>query len=173
MAVRRRSAAAAIESNLVNNAYGYQSQSGRWVDQSNRTGYGLTMSWNTLKSDPQDGAVVNLSTALLDAADETDFSAGINALWHRVELGYIYAHNKIDQFNMAGVTSECDGDCAITAPGRYDIHTLHTSSAVAEYHGDAELQYLPWRLCLVARFHGSEERNPDERYGARVRFKYF
>ncbi|STW46582.1 glycoporin [Klebsiella pneumoniae] len=64
------SAAAAIESNLVNNAYGYQSQSGRWVDQSNRTGYGLTMSWNTLKSDPQDGAVVNLSTALLDAADE-------------------------------------------------------------------------------------------------------
>ncbi|MCS5950723.1 carbohydrate porin [Klebsiella pneumoniae subsp. pneumoniae] len=41
------SAAAAIESNLVNNAYGYQSQSGRWVDQSNRTGYGLTMSWNT------------------------------------------------------------------------------------------------------------------------------
>ena len=75
----------------------------------------LTMSWNTLKSDPQDGAVVNLSTALLDAADETDFSAGINALWHRVELGYIYAHNKIDQFNMAGVTSECDGDCAIGA----------------------------------------------------------
>ncbi len=44
------SAAAAIESNLVNNAYGYQSQSGRWVDQSNRTGYGLTMSWNTLKA---------------------------------------------------------------------------------------------------------------------------
>lgn len=111
------SAAAAIESNLVNNAYGYQSQSGRWVDQSNRTGYGLTMSWNTLKSDPQDGAVVNLSTALLDAADETDFSAGINALWHRVELGYIYAHNKIDQFNMAGVTSECDGDCAIHGAG--------------------------------------------------------
>ncbi len=32
------------------------------------------------ESDPQDGAVVNLSTALLDAADETDFSAGINAL---------------------------------------------------------------------------------------------
>jgi hypothetical protein len=43
----------------------------------------MTMSWNTLKSDPQDGAVVNLSTALLDAADETDFSAGINALASR------------------------------------------------------------------------------------------
>ncbi|PMC25941.1 porin, partial [Klebsiella aerogenes] len=85
------SVAAAVESNLVNNAYGYQNQNGRWVDQSSRTGYGLTMSWNTLKTDAEDGM------------DEEDFSAGINALWHRVELGYIYAHNKIEQFNMAGV----------------------------------------------------------------------
>ncbi|STV86786.1 glycoporin [Klebsiella michiganensis] len=90
------SVAAAMESNLVNNAYGYENQNGRWVDQSSRTGYGMTMSWNTLKTDAEDGAVVNLSTAYLDAADEKDFSAGINALWHRVELGYIYAHNKID-----------------------------------------------------------------------------
>ncbi len=167
------SAAAAIESNLVNNAYGYQSQSGRWVDQSNRTGYGLTMSWNTLKSDPQDGAVVNLSTALLDAADETDFSAGINALWHRVELGYIYAHNKIDQFNMAGVTSECDGDCAILAPGRYDIHTLHTSWQLPNIMAMPNFNiylgaYASWLDSTAAK-----SGNPDERYGARVRFKYF
>ncbi len=86
----------------MNNAYGYDKQNGGWVDQSNRTGYGMTMSWNTLKTDAENGAVVNLSTAYLDAADEKDFSAGINALWHRVELGYIYAHNKIDQFNMSG-----------------------------------------------------------------------
>ena len=167
------SAAAAIESNLVNNAYGYQSQSGRWVDQSNRTGYGLTMSWNTLKSDPQDGAVINLSTALLDAADETDFSAGINALWHRVELGYIYAHNKIDQFNMAGVTSECDGDCAILAPGRYDIHTLHTSWQLPNIMAMPNFNiylgaYASWLDSTAAK-----SGNPDERYGARVRFKYF
>ncbi|MGX2012739.1 carbohydrate porin, partial [Enterobacter asburiae] len=97
------------------------------VDQSNRTGYGMTMSWNTLKTDAENGAAVNLSTAYLDAADEKDFSAGINALWHRVELGYIYAHNKIDKFNMSGVSAECDGDCAILTPGRYDIHTIHTS----------------------------------------------
>ena len=167
------SAAAAIESNLVNNAYGYQSQSGRWVDQSNRTGYGLTMSWSTLKSDPQDGAVVNLSTALLDAADETDFSAGINALWHRVELGYIYAHNKIDQFNMAGVTSECDGDCAILALGRYDIHTLHTSWQLPNIMAMPNFNiylgaYASWLDSTAAK-----SGNPDERYGARVRFKYF
>ena len=44
------SVAAAMESNLVNNAYGYENQNGRWVDQSSRTGYGMTMSWNTLKT---------------------------------------------------------------------------------------------------------------------------
>ncbi|MEA7571622.1 carbohydrate porin, partial [Salmonella enterica subsp. enterica serovar Virginia] len=42
------------------------------------------------------GAVINLNTAYMDATDETDFTAGVNALWHRFELGYIYAHNKID-----------------------------------------------------------------------------
>ena len=34
---------------------------------------------------------------------------------------------------------------------------IRAAIAVAEYYGDAELQYLPWRLRLVARFHGSEE----------------
>jgi hypothetical protein len=59
------SVAAAMESNLVNNAYGYQNQNGRWVDQSSRTGYGMTMSWNTLKTDAENGAVVNLSPPIL------------------------------------------------------------------------------------------------------------
>lgn len=121
------SVATALESNLINNAYGYQNQNGRWIDQSKRTGYGMTLSWNTLKADNQDGAVVNISAAYLDAADEKDFSAGINALWHRVELGYIYAHNNIDQFNMANVSAECSGDCTVLAPGNYDIHTIHSS----------------------------------------------
>ncbi|WP_181941636.1 carbohydrate porin, partial [Klebsiella pneumoniae] len=116
---------------------------------------------------------INLSTALLDAADETDFSAGINALWHRVELGYIYAHNKIDQFNMAGVTSECDGDCAILAPGRYDIHTLHTSWQLPNIMAMPNFNiylgaYASWLDSTAAK-----SGNPDERYGARVRFKYF
>ena len=167
------SVAAAMESNLVNNAYGYQTQNGRWVDQSSRTGYGMTMSWNTLKTDAEDGAVVNVSTAYLDAADEKDFSAGINALWHRVELGYIYAHNKIDQFNMSGVNAECDGDCAILAPGRYDIHTLHTSWHLPNIMDMPNFNiylgaYASWLDSSAAK-----SGNTDERYGARVRFKYF
>ena len=47
----------------------------------------------SLKSDPENGIVVNLNTAYLDANNEKDFTAGINALWKRFELGYIYAHN--------------------------------------------------------------------------------
>ena len=167
------SVAAAMESNLVNNAYGYENQNGRWVDQSSRTGYGMTMSWNTLKTDAEDGAVVNLSTAYLDAADEKDFSAGINALWHRVELGYIYAHNKIDQFNMSGVNAECDSDCAILAPGRYDIHTIHTSWHLPNIMDMPNFNiylgaYASWLDSSAAK-----SGNTDERYGARVRFKYF
>ncbi len=49
----------------VNNAYGYDKQNGGWVDQSNRTGYGMTMSWNTLKTDAENGAVVNLVPPIL------------------------------------------------------------------------------------------------------------
>ncbi|VEA33496.1 glycoporin [Salmonella enterica subsp. enterica] len=86
-----------MESNVVNNAYGYY-ENGKWIDQSDRTGYGFTMTWNGQKTDPEDGAVINLNTAYMDATDETDFTAGVNALWHRFELGYIYAHNKIEAF---------------------------------------------------------------------------
>lgn len=167
------SVAAAMESNLVNNAYGYENQNGRWVDQSSRTGYGMTMSWNTLKTDAEDGAVVNLSTAYLDAADEKDFSAGINALWHRVELGYIYAHNKIDQFNMSGVNAECDSDCAILAPGRYDIHTIHTSWHLPNIMDMPNFNIYLGAYASWLDSSAMKSGNTDERYGARVRFKYF
>lgn len=166
------SVAAALESNLVNNAYGYKQENGRFEDQSSRTGYGMTMSWNTLKTDAENGAVVNVSTAYLDAADEKDFSVGINALWHRVELGYIYAHNKIDQFNMAGVSADCDSDCAILAPGRYDIHTVHTSWQLPN------IMDMPNFIIYLGAYaswldtSASESGSNDERYGARVRFKY-
>ncbi len=78
---------------------------------------------NGLKTDPDNGIVVNLNTAYLDANNEKDFTAGINALWKRFELGYIYAHNKIDEFS--GVV--CDNDCWIDDEGTYTIHTIHAS----------------------------------------------
>ena len=51
----RFSTAVAMEKNVVKNAYGYYDNRGSWVDQSDRTGYGLTMSWNGQKKDQEDG----------------------------------------------------------------------------------------------------------------------
>lgn len=49
---------AAMEANVVNNAYGYTDSKGNFVDQSDRTGYGMSMTWNGLKTDPENGIVV-------------------------------------------------------------------------------------------------------------------
>lgn len=167
------SVAAAMEKNLVNNAYGYDDTNGSWVDQSRRTGYGMTMSWNTLQTDADNGAVINLSTAYLDAKDEKDFSAGINGLWQRVELGYIYAHNKIDQFNLSGINATCDQNCAILFPGRYNIHTIHSSWQLPNIMDMPNFNiylgaYASWLDSYAEKTGGA-----DKRYGARVRFKYF
>lgn len=79
------------------------------------------------KTDPLDGVVTNLNVAYMDAEDETDFTAGVNSLWHGVELGYIYAHNKIESFNTANFIANYDDNCWIADPGKYDIHTIHAS----------------------------------------------
>lgn len=64
---------AGMESNVINNAYGYTNNQGQFIDQSGRTGYGLTMTWNGLKNDPDNGVVINANTAyLVDADNEQD-----------------------------------------------------------------------------------------------------
>lgn len=166
------SVAAAMETNLVNNAYGYKDPDGKWHDQSERTGYGLTMNWNTLQKNPQDGVVVNMSTAYMNAEDEKDFSVGVNALWHRVELGYIYAHNKISEFNISGLNSECDKECAILAPGNYDIHTIHTSWQLPNIMNMPNFNIYLGAYTSWLNSTAQEEANDQPRYGARLRFKY-
>lgn len=168
------SAAVGMETNLVNNAYGYYDNSGQWVDQSDRTGYGLTMTWNGQKNDPDNGVVVNASSAYLDATDETNFTTGINALWRNFELGYIYTHNEIDEFNTTNFDADCDNDCWVTDPGDYDIHTIHTS-----YLFPNVMKMKNFNIYLGA-YASWVESNPkegesynDDRYGGRVRFKYY
>ncbi|CAK9886088.1 MAG: hypothetical protein XXXJIFNMEKO3_02512 [Candidatus Erwinia impunctatus] len=164
------SIAAAVESNLVNNAYGYTDSKGTWQDQSRRTGYGMTMSWNTLKDDPVDGVVLNLSSAYMDAVDETNFSAGVNGLWRRVELGYIYAHNDISRFNSVD-SLNCSDGCAFRIPGKYDIHTIHTSWQLPNI---LDMPNFNIYLGAYASWLDTQEKNShnDSRYGARLRFKY-
>ena len=168
------SVAAAVEKNVINNAYGYY-QNDKFVDQSKRTGYGLTGSWNTLKNDPLNGAQINLNTAYLDAPAEKDFSAGINGLWKRFELGYIYAHNNIKSYNApeALQCGDVDGSCLVASPGNYSIHTLHAS-----YQFPNVLDMPNFNIYLGAyasyidtnALHNGENK---DRYGSRLRFKYF
>lgn len=162
------SVAAAMESNVVNNAYGYYDEHGRFIDQSDRTGYGMTMTWNGLKNDPENGVVLNLNTAYLDASGEEDYTAGVNALWHRFELGYIYAHNKIDDYN--GMV--CEEDCWFDEAGTYDIHTIHASYQIPNVMNMQNFNiYLGayWSKLQGESHLGSD----DDRYGGRVRFKYY
>ncbi|AYN28797.1 porin [Buttiauxella sp. 3AFRM03] len=168
------SVAAAMEAQVVDNAYGYKDANGQMVDQSSRTGYGLTMTWNGLKSDPDNGIVANFNTAYLDAADETDFTAGVNALWQRFELGYIYAHNDIDKFDVNSAMDTCEDDCWITNAGTYDIHTIHTSYQFPNVMGMKNFNiYLGTYVSWVSADNDGSDSDDNTRYGGRVRFKYY
>lgn len=170
----RFSTAIAMESNVVNNAYGYHDAKGRWVDQSSRTGYGYTMTWNGQKTDPLDGVVTNLNVAYMDAEDETDFTAGVNSLWHGVELGYIYAHNKIESFNTANFIANYDDNCWIADPGKYDIHTIHASYLFPNVMNMKNFNiYLGAYASWIESHPNNGDGQEDSRYGGRLRFKYF
>lgn len=174
------SVAAAMEAQVVNNAYGYHNKDadgnsvGPMIDQSNRTGYGLTMTWNGQKTDPDDGIVANLSTAYMDASDETDFTAGANALWHNFELGYIYAHNDIDKFDVTSAMETCDNDCWITNARnvRYSYHSLFVSIPERDGHEDLNI-YLGTYVSWVSADNDANDGSDNTRYGGRVRFKYY
>lgn len=113
-----------------------------------------------------------MSTAYMNAEDEKDFSVGVNALWHRVELGYIYAHNKISEFNISGLNRECDNECAILAPGNYDIHTIHTSWQLPNIMNMPNFNIYLGAYTSWLNSTAQEEANDQPRYGARLRFKY-
>ena len=170
----RFSTAVAMEKNVVKNAYGYYDNRGSWIDQSDRTGYGLTMSWNGQKTDPEDGVTTNLNVAYMDASDEKDFTAAINSLWHRFELGYIYAHNKIDKFNSANYVSTCDDGCWISNVGDYDIHTIHASYLFPNVMDMKNFNiYLGAYASWIEAKPTDGDKHEDSRYGGRLRFKYF
>ncbi|WP_034945737.1 carbohydrate porin [Erwinia oleae] len=163
------SAAVAMESNVVKNAWRYENAQGETSDPSRRRGYGLTLSWNGQATDPQDGVIASFSTAYLDAQDEQDFSIGANTLWRRFEVGYIYAHNNIEKFNSSNVIQ--DGDGVFDAAGKYSIHTVHTSYLFPDIMNmkNFNLYLGAYASMLNSADTGSDG---DTRYGMRVRFKY-
>lgn len=164
--------AAAIESNVIQNAYGYEDKNtGEFKNQSKRNGYGLTLGWNSLKNDPTNGIDVNWSTAYLDASNETDFTTGANILWHRLQLGYIYAHNDIKSYAL-NYDSDIDNE-VIFGPGKYDIHTLYTSYELPNILDMDNFKIYIGAYYSVIDGKDIEVKNSDkDRYGSRVRFKY-
>ncbi|WP_164092420.1 carbohydrate porin [Kluyvera georgiana] len=167
MTVDEFTAAIATESNVVSNAYGYTDSYGKFKDQSKRNGYGATFSWNGQKSDPDNGMVVNLSTAYMDATGEKDFSVGINALWHDFELGYIYAKNDVQEFNANNIDIRNSSDFIL---GKYDINTVHASYRIRNV---MEMDNFDIYLgAYWSRIDVKETNYDEDRYGARVRFKY-
>jgi hypothetical protein len=83
--------AASMESNLVKDAI--VDVNGK--DISDRTGYGATVNWS--KGDWS----VNANVAYMDAVDETNMSAGLNALYQNFGVGYIHATNEYDNASFA------------------------------------------------------------------------
>lgn len=164
--------AAAIESNVIQNAYGYEDKNtGEFKNQSKRNGYGLTLGWNSLKNDPTNGIDVNWSTAYLDASNETDFTTGANILWRRLQLGYIYAHNDIKSYAL-NYDSDIDNE-VIFGPGKYDIHTLYTSYELPNILDMDNFKIYIGAYYSVIDGKDIEVKNSDkDRYGSRVRFKY-
>ncbi|ELY5180547.1 carbohydrate porin [Vibrio cholerae] len=92
--------AASVETNLVSNAIVADG-----VDISDRTGYGLTGNWTS------GDWSVNANVAYLDAVDENNLTAGLNALWNDFGLGYIHAINKYEDKELS---SWAEGDVNVS-----------------------------------------------------------
>ena len=165
--------AVAMESQVIRNAYG-DTVGGKWEDMSKRNGYGMTLGWNSLEKDPENGLQLAFSTAYLDATSEKDLSVGGYGLWQRLQIGYIFAHNDIKDFNE-NIISANPNSILNTTPGKYNIHTLYTS-----YELPKILELDNYKIYLGAYYSQINTDHPDmvnshddNRYGVRARFKYF
>lgn len=86
------------------------------------------MSFNTAGNwNPSpDNLVVNVSTAYLDANQEKDFSAGVNTVWQRIDLGHIFAANDIKQYKPTTSSDNLDSADSL-GKGKYKIYTVNAS----------------------------------------------
>ncbi|MCO6551820.1 MAG: carbohydrate porin [Gilliamella sp.] len=167
------SSAIAAETNVVKNAYGYYDSDGKFRDQSQRTGYGATFSWNS-EGDwdaTNKGLKINTSFAYMNAKDENNMTIGTDIIWEKVGLGYYYANNNIKKYNSDPDKKEKHGH--INGKGKYKIHTVNTSYLIDNVMDMENFNiYLGayWSLLDRNKAYGD---NTADRYGARVRFKYF
>lgn len=133
----------------------------------------MTLGWNSLLSDPDNGLQLTFSTAYLDASAEKDLSVGGYALWHRTQLGYIFAHNDIKDFNPAKISND-PNFVLNTIPGKYDIHTLYASYELPRIFSlDNYKIYLgAYYSKIDSNSNDLINKRDDDRYGFRARIKY-
>ncbi|MFB2832328.1 carbohydrate porin [Aeromonas jandaei] len=146
-----------VEGNVVNDAIVTSNN----ASVSNRLGYGITSSW------AQDNFTVNLNAARMDAESETDTTIGANIVWRNIGLGYIHALNNIESANVANQSADFS-----KMLGRHTVNTAYTSYKIPNVLNLSNFDmYLGayWSQLKV------DQNNVDNinRYGGRVRFKYF
>lgn len=147
--------AASVETNLISDTVVIDNG----VDISERTGYGLTGNWS------QGNWSVNANFAYLDAVDETNTSAGINMLYKRIGLGYVYATNT---YENQDISNWADGDV--------DVSTWYAS-----YAFDDVIDVENFSVLLGSYFTSvnnkldagtSQDFAEDDDFGARIRLFY-
>ncbi|MDG3086028.1 carbohydrate porin [Vibrio hannami] len=150
------SVAASVETNLVSDAV--VTESG--VDISDRTGYGLTGNWTS------GDWSVNANFAYMDAVDENNMSAGLNALYKNFGVGYIHATNEYENKKFSN-----------WAEGDVDVQTWYASYAFNDV-----LQVEDFSVLLGTYYttvdnklkasHSNASFNEEDDFGARIRLFY-
>ncbi|MGX9520892.1 carbohydrate porin [Vibrio mediterranei] len=149
--------AASMEANLVKDAVIVKNGSEE-IDISDRIGYGVTANYTTADWN----LIANF--AYMDAVDETNMTAGVNALYKGFGLGYIHANNDYENKKITG-----------WAEGKAKVDTVYASYEFADV-----LQVDDFSIYLGAYYTTVDNQTDradlfaeDTDKGVRVRFKYF
>ncbi len=145
------------EGNVINDAIVTSNN----VSVSDRLGYGITSSWT------QDDFNANFNIAHMDAESETDTTFNANMTWNNIGIGYIYAINNIDDANL--INTNADFSRVI---GKYEINTAYASYKIPTVFNMKNFDmYLG---AYWSQLSGEQDKMDNiDRYGGRVRVKYF
>ena len=148
--------AVGAETNLIDDAYVI---TGTNTSVSKRTGLGSNAIWQATPD-----LALTIRGAYLDAVDEKDYSVGPSMQYKGFFLSYIFANNDISQRDTALTDSSAD------------IHTVYSSykfSNVMDMDNFDVYLGAYWSQIKPQDGFGGLGDETQERYGGKVRFKYY